>query len=55
MDRIYHLIREHWHLNHAQYYHLHLISTVLLGPLLGALALLVIAFRRWRNRATTAD
>lgn len=49
MDRIYHLLAEHWHLSQAQYYHLHLLSSVLLGPSLGVL--LLILFRRVRQKS----
>ena len=49
MDRIYHLLAEHWHLSQAQYYHLHLLSSVLLGPSLGVL--LLILFRRVRRKS----
>jgi hypothetical protein len=48
MDRIYHLLAEHWHLSQAQYYHLHLLSSVLLGPSLGIVLLLL--FRRVRPK-----
>ncbi|QKG56213.1 hypothetical protein GKZ68_05885 [Hymenobacter sp. BRD128] len=50
MDRIYHLLAEHWHLSQAQYYHLHLLSSVLLGPSLGVLLLLLF----WRARQKIA-
>lgn len=50
MDRIYHLLAEHWHLSQAQYWHLHLLSSVLLGPSVGIL--LLILFRRVRRKNT---
>jgi hypothetical protein len=49
MDRIYHLLAAHWHLSQAQYYHLHLLGSVLLGPSLGILFL--ILFRRVRQKS----
>ncbi len=49
MDRIYHLLAEHWHLSQAQYYHLHLLGSVLLGPSMGIL--LLILFRRVRRKS----
>jgi hypothetical protein len=49
MDRIYHLLAAHWHLSQAQYYHLHLLGSVLLGPSLGILFL--ILFRLGRQKS----
>jgi len=48
MDRLYHLLAEHWHLSQAQYWHLHLLNSVLLGPSLGIL--LLILFRHGRRK-----
>jgi hypothetical protein len=53
MEYLLRALAHHWGLSQSQYWHLHLLSSVSVGPLLGILYLLV-AGRRARRRAQTA-
>lgn len=53
MEYLLRVLAHHWGLSQSQYWHLHLLSSVLVGPLLGILYLLVSS-RRARRRAQAA-
>ncbi|MFD1874236.1 hypothetical protein [Hymenobacter bucti] len=53
MEYLLRMLAHHWGLSQSQYWHLHLLSSVSLGPLLGILYLVVFD-RRARRRAHAA-
>jgi len=53
MEYLLRILAHHWGLSQSQYWHLHLLSSVSFGPLLGILYLMV-AGRRARRRAQAA-
>lgn len=53
MEYLLRIIVHHWGLSQSQYWHLHLLSSVSLGPLLG-IFYLVVFDRRARRRAHAA-
>jgi len=53
MEYLLRILAHHWGLSQSQYWHLHLLSSVSVGPLLGILYLMV-AGRRARRRAQAA-
>jgi hypothetical protein len=53
MEQLLRVFAHHWGLSQSQYWHLHLLSSVSLGPLLGILYLVVFD-RRARRRAQAA-
>ncbi|MBO2030990.1 hypothetical protein J4D99_06280 [Siccationidurans ginsengisoli] len=55
MDHLYRLIAQHWHLTQAQYTQLHLVTSVLLGPLLGVLLVIFLLLRRRKSEASTTE
>ena len=50
MERLFHLISEHWNLSHTEYLHLRLICAVTVVPLLAVLYLVLFERKREQPR-----
>ena len=53
MEHLLKFLVQHWHLSSTQYWHLRLLSSLLLGPLVGVLYLVFFDKRTWRKPYAT--